>query len=196
MSCIDERFTILVDMDDTIENLAEAWNNYLNKRHNLSVKLSDWTDWVLTEHFPMLTEEQCFEPLFLPEFWKTVTPKPDARKYLKKLWDKGFPIYIVTASHPDTVAPKIKSVLNKYFPFIDYQHIIICSKKQLLSGWYLIDDGAHNFGGNYKGILFNNPWNTKINEKKLNVTRCYDWKEIYNKLMEEYKNLSLLVDNS
>ena len=25
--------TILVDMDDTIENLAEAWVDYLNARH-------------------------------------------------------------------------------------------------------------------------------------------------------------------
>lgn len=37
--------TILVDMDDTIENLAEAWVAYLNARHQTSTNLSDITDW-------------------------------------------------------------------------------------------------------------------------------------------------------
>lgn len=36
--------TILVDMDDTIENLAEAWVDYLNARHQTSTSLSDITD--------------------------------------------------------------------------------------------------------------------------------------------------------
>lgn len=36
--------TILVDMDDTIENLAEAWVAYLNARHQTSTNLSDITD--------------------------------------------------------------------------------------------------------------------------------------------------------
>lgn len=37
--------TITIDVDDTIEDLLGAWVNYLNRKHNLSVKKKDITDW-------------------------------------------------------------------------------------------------------------------------------------------------------
>ena len=52
--------TILVDMDDTIENLAEAWVAYLNARHQTSTNLSDITDWDISKAFPTLTKEQVY----------------------------------------------------------------------------------------------------------------------------------------
>ena len=55
--------TILVDMDDTIENLAEAWVAYLNARHQTSTDLSDITDWDISKAFPTLTKEQVYAPL-------------------------------------------------------------------------------------------------------------------------------------
>lgn len=182
---IDSKYTILCDCDSTIENLEVAWNNWLNKKYNLSVKIEDWTDWDLQHHFPSLTKEQIFEPLLIPDFWKEVTPKPDAQKYLKKLWDKGFPIYIVTASHPQSIEAKYKYVLKPHFPFIPFNNIIFAHNKQLLNGWYLIDDGLHNFGGNYKGLLYDCPWNRKeINLP--NIRRVHNWKAIYNILIAEY----------
>lgn len=58
--------TILVDMDDTIENLAEAWVDYLNARHQTSTSLSDITDWDISKAFPTLTKEQVYFPLNCP----------------------------------------------------------------------------------------------------------------------------------
>ena len=49
--------TILVDMDDTIENLAEAWVAYLNARHQTSTNLSDITDWDISKAFPIVRSE-------------------------------------------------------------------------------------------------------------------------------------------
>lgn len=60
--------TILVDMDDTIENLAEAWVAYLNARHQTSTNLSDITDWDISKAFPTLTKEQVYAPLFEDAF--------------------------------------------------------------------------------------------------------------------------------
>lgn len=184
---IDKKFTILCDADSTIENLEIAWNDWLNNKYGLSVKVSDWTDWRLSHHFPMLTEKQIFEPLLIPEFWKTVTPKPDAQKYLKKLWDRGFPIYIVTANHPKTATAKYEYTIKPNFPFIPYNNIIFIHNKQLLNGWFLIDDGPHNFGGNYQGILYNAPWNESVNEISMNLKRFSNWKDIYHFLLTEYE---------
>ena len=184
---MDSKYTILCDADSTIENLEYAWNDYLNKKYGLNVKVSDWTEWDLRHHFPMLTQQQIFEPLLIPDFWKMVQPKPDAQKYLNKLWDKGFPIYIVTANPPETTSAKYEYVIKKHFPFIPYNNVIFIHNKQLLTGWYLIDDGLHNFsGGNYKGLLYDCPWNRKVDIKIPNLRRVYNWKAIYNILVSEY----------
>ena len=37
--------TILIDMDDTIENLLEAWIDCINCRYNKDIKLSDIFHW-------------------------------------------------------------------------------------------------------------------------------------------------------
>lgn len=188
MNTIDKKFTLLVDMDDTIENLVPAWTEWLNRYYGTAVSRSDCRQWNMQAVYPLLSSEQVFEPLGLDEFWKTVTPKPDAQKYLAQLYSEGFPIYIVTASHPNTIKAKVKYVLNEYFPYIDHNHIITCAHKQMVSGWYLIDDGAHNFGGNYKGILMDAPWNWDFDNDSQGIFRAYNWEQIYNKIHEEYEN--------
>ena len=77
--------TILVDMDDTIENLAEAWVDYLNARHQTSTSLSDITDWDISKAFPTLTKEQVYAPLFEDAFWNWVKPMKGASEALQKL---------------------------------------------------------------------------------------------------------------
>lgn len=178
-------FTLLVDMDDTIEYLSIAWNDWLNCKYGLNVGWHDWTQWDVTKTFPTLTEEQVFEPLFDESFWKTVIPIPESIYYLKKINDElKIPIYICTASHPYTVKYKY-DIIKRYFRFINPSNIIITSNKKLLNAWYLIDDGIHNFGGNYKGILYTTPWNKNLDVPN-NVTRVTNWKEIYKKIKKEY----------
>ena len=46
--------TVLIDMDDTLEDLCSEWVKYLNNKHGTSVKHSDITDWDMTKAFPSL----------------------------------------------------------------------------------------------------------------------------------------------
>lgn len=140
-------FVIACDMDDTIEYLLPAWVKWLNKKYGYNVKYSDVVDWRMSLAFPGLTNEQVFEPLHLDEFWKTVEPMWDAVYYIEKLINEGFPFYIVTSSHPDSILPKFNHVLYKYFPFIDKHNIIIAHEKQMIRCDVLIDDGTHNVVG-------------------------------------------------
>lgn len=64
------------------------------------------------------------------------------------------------------------------FPFLHWSQFIIASKKQLIYGDYLIDDG-----GNYKGILFDRPHNRLFDDKAAGLTRVYTWDEIGNILL-------------
>ena len=58
--------TVLIDIDDTIENLCEEWCNYLNRKYGTMVTYKDVTKWDMRKSFPNLTKEQVFEPLHNP----------------------------------------------------------------------------------------------------------------------------------
>ena len=106
---------ILVDMDDTIEELLPAWCKWLNKCYGTKVDSKNITEWEVAKLFPDLTISQVFSPLIdNPEFWKTVKPKSGATKYLKKLIDEGNEVYIVTASHYKNIVPKYEYVIEKH----------------------------------------------------------------------------------
>lgn len=172
------KLTILVDVDDTIENLLDAWCEWLNREYNTSFMADKVTEWDLTQKFAPLTHEQIISPLSLPEFWDTVMPKPGAQAALIKMMDDGHEVYLVTASHYDTYKPKIEHMINRCFWFIDYDHIICTSNKKLIKGDLIIDDGAHNLGTT-PGILFDAPHNRGVDAEDVNAIRLYTWEQIY-----------------
>lgn len=188
--------TILVDMDDTMECLLEAWIARINAIHNLNVQKCDIKEWDLRVAFPTLTQEEIFAPINTVELWQNVKPKDGAVKYLKQLIADGHNIIVVTASHYDSVALKMKEVLFKHFPFIPYEDVIITSRKQLINGDVLIDDAPHNLvGGTYKPILFNAPHNQELNAEKYGMIRVNSWEEVYQAIKDiEDKELDTLLE--
>ena len=125
-----KEFVILVDMDDVLECLIEAWVARLNEKYNRNVSPENVVEWDVCVYFPGLTKEQVHSPLFEDDFWKSVKPKDGAMEYVSKLHSEGFSIYIVTSSHYSTVSNKFRDALFPYFPFIDYNHIIVCIKEK------------------------------------------------------------------
>lgn len=81
---------ILIDMDDTLEDLLESWVAELNKMYGTNVNHEDIDDWDIGLFFPTLTRFQIFEPLFTCDFWDSVKPKEDAVKYVKSLKTMDF----------------------------------------------------------------------------------------------------------
>ena len=172
--------TVLVDMDDTIEDLLSAWVQCLNKRYGLSVNPSDITDWDITLSFPSLSKEEVWHPLYEDEFWETVKPKQDAAKYLLKLQELGFNVYLCTATNHYTVKSKFENIVKRHFPFISWDQIIITPRKQLIDADILIDDGVHNLiGGKYKKILMSAPHNLKYKAEAMGMQRVDNWEEAY-----------------
>ena len=173
-------FTICIDMDDTIENLLPAWLNWLEGQYHFHIDQEDINSWDILTLFPFLTPEQIYAPLYSRDFWKRVTPKEDAIIYIQKLINDGHDVYICTASPYGTLVYKFEEILEKYFPFIDYKHIIVAYPKQMIKCDIMIDDGYHNLiGGNYLKILFEANYNRSFDEKEYNILRVHSWKEIY-----------------
>lgn len=176
--------TILVDMDDTLVGLLPAWVNYLNNKHELNVKLENITEWNMRKAFPSLTDSEIYGPLETEDFWDSVVPLPYARTYLQKLVEEGHKIKVCTASHHNTVAPKLNKALFPYFNFIGYKDVIICSDKHLIKGDMIIDDGPHNLK-NFNGLRFliDAPHNQDADINDYDY-RVLDIKEVYEILQQ------------
>ena len=172
--------TVLIDMDDTIENLSYAWNKFIREMYDVDVYPEDITEWDLTKIYTSLTKEQIYAPLHMEEMWNSVVPIDNAVEYIQKIISDGDDVYIVTTTHYSMVEMKMRCVMGRYFPFIPYDKVIITSNKQLVMGDVLVDDGPHNLtGGMYEGILFDATHNRSFNERLHGIQRAHGWKEVY-----------------
>ncbi len=182
--------TILVDMDDTIEYLLEAWVNGINKKYNRSVTCEEITDWDVSKAYPGLSFEQVYEIPTLPGFWKTVKPIPGAADALQRIMAAGHEVYVVTATPYVSVSEKMSDLLFRCFPFLSWDQLIITSRKQLIRGDVLIDDGVHNLeGGDYIKILMSAPHNRNYNAEANGMIRVCSWpeiEEVIQKLSEDF----------
>lgn len=82
------------------------------------------------------------------------------------------------STHPSVIGYKYNKLVVPYLPFIDERHIILAYNKQMIKCDILIDDNSNYLlGGEYKGILFDMPYNIDVNID--GVVRVKDWNEIY-----------------
>ncbi len=174
-----KKLTILVDMDDTIEHLLDAWVGWVNKKYGRNVKSEDVTTWDVSKAFEGLTKNQVYEVLNDSDFWQTVEPVSGASEVLQRFIEKGHKVYIVTATTYESVQAKMDKLLFRYFPFLSWNDVIITSHKQMIKGDVLIDDGIHNLvGGEYHKILVDAPYNRYYDAEANGMVRVYNWNEI------------------
>ena len=170
---------ILVDMDDTIEQLLKAWIGRVNEKYGRSVTMDDVTDWNVAAPYPGLTRQQVYDVTYEKGFWKTVEPMPGAAEALQHFLAEGHEVYIVTATPYEHMQEKMADLLFRYFPFLTMDQVIVTTHKQMIRGDVLIDDGIHNLeGGEYRKILFTAPHNRAYDAEANGMTRVHSWEEI------------------
>lgn len=171
--------TILFDADDVAENLLNCWIGVLNRRYGTSVSIEDVTDWDVSKAFPTLTKEQIFDVLLEDELWQSLKPLPGAQRILEHWYKQGHQLYMVTASDYRTCKAKFERIFE-LFPFLDWDHIIVTSNKQMVRGDVLIDDGIHNLiDGDYYKILFTRPHNAWMDDlEKYDIHRADSWDDV------------------
>ena len=177
--------TILVDMDDVLEDFIEGFVDFVNKRHGTSVTPEDIREWDMTKAFKTIPKEKLYSAEFEEDIWNNVKPKKGAPETLKKLIDEGHRVYVVTATYYQSLRAKMDNVLFRYFPYLKWEDVIITFNKQMIKGDVLIDDGPHNLiGGDYKKILFDSYHNKNFDESSIGAVRAYDWDDIYRLIKE------------
>ena len=171
--------TILIDMDDTIESLLKAWVRGVNSKYGRSVSYEEIDSWDVSLAYPGLTHEQVYAVPHEKGFWKTVEPIPGAAEAMRHFMDAGHEVFIVTATPYESVTEKMSDLLFRYFPFLSWKQLIITSRKQLIRGDVLIDDGVHNLeGGDYIKILMTAPHNRNYDAEANGMIRVHTWAEI------------------
>lgn len=177
------KLTVLVDMDDCIEHLSLAWSEYLNHKYNLNVPYEAINQWDVSKAYPTLTRGQVYGPLLEDDFWDWVKPIDGAADALLKLKNDGHDVLIVTASTYHTIKAKMEKVLFRYFPFLIWDDVIVTSRKQLIAGDVLVDDGVHNlYGGSYKKILMSAMHNMNLDASSIGAVRVNTWSEAYDEI--------------
>ena len=171
--------TVLVDMDDTIEQLLKEWIRSVNEKFGRAAAVDMVKSWNVAEVYPGLSWEEVYTVTVEPGFWGRVEPIPGAAEGLQKLIADGHDVYIVTATYFESVPEKMRDLLFKYFPFLSWDQVIITSHKQLIRGDVLIDDGIHNLeGGGYAKILVTAPHNRDYDAEANGMIRVNNWDEI------------------
>ncbi len=182
-----KKLTILTDLDDALWDLCGLWINELNIRYGTSVHPRDVTDWEIARFFPQLTSDQLFAPLHDDEIWRRIIPIAGAQQHIKALIDAGHTVRVVTATHPATVAPKIKRFLE-LFPMFRWEDVVIASDKSLIHGDILVDDGTHNLEAAANSVkhlfLFHRPHNQFYDAEAHGMKRVKTWSALYRDISE------------
>lgn len=173
---------LLVDQDDVLAEYIKGVIVEFNKEYDTDFTIEDCVDWDLVSIFG----EQILDAMHRPKLFRELEPVANAIEVFERLYKSNlFEMYIVTAAHPSSVEPKHEWI-KEYMPFFPLNHVIVCSKKQMIKGDYLLDDGLHNIkdfaevGGT--PIIFDRPHNRK---EGIDYTRIGNWLEFEEWIMNE-----------
>lgn len=126
-----------------------------------------------------VNKEQVFGVLHDPDIWYRVKPKQYAAEVLKSLQEQGYDVYICTATYYKNLAWKFTFIIERYFPFIDWDHVIVASNKHLIQCDYFIDDAPHNLvGASGVRFLMSAPHNKTFDAEDNGLIRINGWDEI------------------
>jgi 5'(3')-deoxyribonucleotidase len=172
------RLTILVDIDDVLNNLLERWVDTLNDRYETNVRAEDVKTWDIHTAFPSLDVWNVYEPLEEHSFWRGMEVKPGSEEGIKRLlFEDGHVVKIVTATNYSVARTKIEWLLD-IFPFYS-EDVIIAYKKQMIRGDVLVDNAVHNLeGGSYEKLLFTSPPNQSYDAGANGMRRVNNWEEV------------------
>ena len=163
---------ILVDMDGVLADVYAQFIKWeLEETGNL-IDINSLSGKTEEEAFP-----QADKHVRSKGFFRTVTPIKDSIEGLKYLNDKYNVLIVSSATEfPQSLTEKVEW-LHKFYPFITWQQIVLCGRKDMVKGDIMIDDHSKNlklFEG--RKLLFTQPQNMYISEP--DYERIYTWKEI------------------
>jgi 5'(3')-deoxyribonucleotidase len=181
----NKKLTLIVDLDDTLNNLVNVWVEFYNEKFGTKLTIEDFKEWDISK--TVKNPDEMFLLLNDPKLHERLKRQPFAFETLYALHRRCYDIHIVTATRPQNILAKIK-FCEKSFGFIDTNKIAMVYHKDIIVGDIMIDDNPDNLSA-FKGlkILLDKPWNRSCDKK--DIIRVKDWVEILSVINEwEDKN--------
>ncbi len=163
---------ILVDMDGV---LADVYRSMIEKEYLSKGK------YVTAEDLNGLDEYEAFpnarEIIKSEKFFRNLSLMPDSIEGLKYLNEKYDVLIVSSATEFSGCINDKQNWLEEHFPFIKWQQMIFCGKKDSVMGDIMIDDHPKNLDY-FKGekIIFSQPHN--IFKNKDGYRRVGGWNDI------------------
>lgn len=171
---------IFVDMDDVIADTYGKHIEMYNKEFNQSLSLAHFKSGEVWQNVPEIHQDSIWRHVHTKGFFRDLEPIKDSITVMEKL-SRKHEVYIATAAtqFPNSLREK-SDWLDEYFPFISWEHRIMCGHKFILNGDVLIDDRTLNLD-KFEGdtILFNSPHNVHSEGHD----RVASWLEIADKFL-------------
>lgn len=173
------KFVVCIDCDNTINNLCEQLLKMYNKKYSTSYSVEDINKYSLDEVFNPEIAARMHEMFLDKSLWDSLTPLEDSQKAIKALINRGYDVYIATATDYRNFEWKVEWFAS-HFPFIDEKKIIRIHDKSLLHADVLIEDCYDNLLDNKVAsrILLDCPWNQSTKDDIYGINRAYNWKDI------------------
>ena len=180
---MSERLTILIDWDDVINDLMPKALELLNSENGTSYTLESFPEYNFSNYLPE-EDSAKLHALFLTErLWDSLRPTPDSQETLKRMMNDGNEVLLITATHWRNVAFKM-IWLAKYFPFIQWEQVIVTSKKNKVQGDWLIEDNPENLKKHpYGRVCIDKPWNRSLNDDVYDVIRVKNLSQAYDAIL-------------
>ena len=152
---------ILIDMDGVIADVVSEVIDWYERLHGVRVPVESLRGKREVDAFPI--PGALFEIVHTKGFFLGLPVMTDSQRVVKDLAER-YEVYICSAAteFPNSLTEKVHW-LAEHFPFIGWQHIILCGNKHIIEADWMIDDHLKNlkhFGG--KKILFTQPHNALV----------------------------------
>lgn len=148
---------IILDCDDVLYPCNQRALELLNEEKGTKFTLNHIFKWGI-----MGTDlDERLKYFKDPSFIRELHPYEGARGFIRALSKMG-EIFVATSVAPMCAGERVTSIL-KYFPEISPENILIGSRKDMLHGDILLDDGMHNIIDSKVDypVLFRQPWNQR-----------------------------------
>lgn len=149
---------ILVDIDETLNNLIETILPLYNAKYQDNVKIGDITEYDIHKFLKPECQD-IFKEFISDELIENLQVSEGAVEALTAI-SQYDDIYFLTAAHPKSVLSKHRW-LKRHFPFYHSDKLITCRDKKLIAGDIIIDDCPHFLQNSPcpVEIVFKKPWN-------------------------------------
>lgn len=162
---------VFFDMDGVLADTQTEVLRRYNAEYNKSYALEDIVEWDLRKvQSPGTDMCKYFDE---PGFFLGLEPMVNSQKVVEILSGMGINLFVASAS-PSRAVHEKALWLQMHFPVIPKENFCFITRKDVLHGDILLDDGLHNLSrDNFKyPIVFDSPWNRN---GKRELVRSYNW---------------------